>query len=149
MLWENNRCSKVLLASTQVPRCDHRPCSKQHWLDSDCLIAYRGLITGLHCEHYFACHSSFGWHDKDAYGIDGTYCVTSLQFMWATLGNWIIWRTHDATVYLTHFPLNKMAAILADDSFKCILVNENNGIPIWISLKFVPRSLIDNKPAWV
>ena len=41
---------------------------------------------------------------------------------------------------LTHLPLDKMAAILADDIFKYIFLNENDGIPIQISLKFVPRS---------
>ena len=40
-----------------------------------------------------------------------------------------------------------MAAILTDDNFKCIFLNENDKIQIQISLKFVPRSLIDNKPA--
>ena len=39
-----------------------------------------------------------------------------------------------------------MATILADDKFKCIFFNENNRIPIRISLKFVPKSPIDNKP---
>ena len=42
-----------------------------------------------------------------------------------------------------------MAAILADDNLKCILLNENDRIPIRISLKFVPRSPIDNKSALV
>ena len=42
-----------------------------------------------------------------------------------------------------------MAAILADDIFKCILMNENDKIPIQLSLKLVPRSPIDNKPALV
>ena len=42
-----------------------------------------------------------------------------------------------------------MAAILADDIFKCILLNENYIIPIQISLKFVPRSPIDNKSSLV
>ena len=42
-----------------------------------------------------------------------------------------------------------MAAILADDIFKCIFWNENDGFPIQISVKFVPGSLIDNKPALV
>ena len=42
-----------------------------------------------------------------------------------------------------------MAAILADDNFKCIFFNENDRIPIRISLKFDPRSPIDNKPALV
>ena len=42
-----------------------------------------------------------------------------------------------------------MAAIFADDSFKCIFVNENDRIPIRISLKFVLTSPIGNKPALV
>ena len=50
---------------------------------------------------------------------------------------------------LTHLPLDKMAAILPDDIFKCISLNENDIIPIQISLKFVPKSPIDNKPALV
>ena len=33
--------------------------------------------------------------------------------------------------------------------FKCKFFNENYRIPIQISLKFVPRSPIDNKPALV
>ena len=42
-----------------------------------------------------------------------------------------------------------MAAILADDNFKCIFLNEYDKIQIPISLKFVPRSPIDNKSALV
>ena len=40
-----------------------------------------------------------------------------------------------------------MTAILADDKFRCIFLNENDRIQI--SLKFVPRSSVDNKPALV
>ena len=42
-----------------------------------------------------------------------------------------------------------MAAVLADDIFKCIFLNENDDIPIEISLKLVPRSPINNKSALV
>ena len=42
-----------------------------------------------------------------------------------------------------------MAAILADNIFKRIFLNENIRIKIKISLKFVPKSPIDNKPALV
>ena len=49
---------------------------------------------------------------------------------------------------LTHLPLDKMA-ILADDIFKCIFLNENDIILIQISLKFVPKGLIDNDTALV
>ena len=42
---------------------------------------------------------------------------------------------------LTHLPLDKIAAILADDTFKCFFLNENDRIPIRIWLKFVLRSI--------
>ena len=42
-----------------------------------------------------------------------------------------------------------MAAILTDNIFKSIFLNEIDKIPIQISLKLVPRSPIDNKSALV
>ena len=42
-----------------------------------------------------------------------------------------------------------MAAILTDNIFKCIFLNENDRILIQISLKFVPRSPIYNKPVLI
>ena len=42
-----------------------------------------------------------------------------------------------------------MAAILADNIFKCIFFNEDDIIPIRISLTFVPEGSIDNNPALV
>ena len=54
------------------------------------------------------------------------------------------------TLYiLTHLPLDKIAAILADEIFKRIFLNENFRISIKISLKFVPKGPIDNKSALV
>ena len=59
------------------------------------------------------------------------------------INDWLDW------ICLTHLPLEKMAAILADDNFKCMSLNENYRIPILVSLKFIPRSRIDNMPALV
>ena len=42
-----------------------------------------------------------------------------------------------------------MAAILADDIFNYIFSNEKFCILIQISLKFVPKGLINNNPALV
>ena len=42
-----------------------------------------------------------------------------------------------------------MAAVLTDDIFICIFLNENDNIPIEISLKLVPRGPINNKSAFV
>ena len=63
---------------------------------------------------------------------------------------------------LTHWPPRAMAVIsvntlrprqngrnFADDIFKCIFLNENIWIPIKISLKFVPKSSINNIPALI
>ena len=42
-----------------------------------------------------------------------------------------------------------MAAILADDISKCIFLNEDDRIWIQISLKFITKSSIDNKPTLI
>ena len=52
------------------------------------------------------------------------------------------------TTVLTHFPLDKMAAILADDIvFGRISVNEKFCILIKNAPKFVPKVPVDNNPA--
>ena len=56
---------------------------------------------------------------------------------------------HSSTSTINSSPLDKMPGILADDNFKRIFLNENEGILTQISLKFVPRSPIDNKPTLV
>ena len=50
---------------------------------------------------------------------------------------------------IKHWKMGKMAVILSDDIFTSIFLNENDRIPIQISLKFVSRNPIDNKPAFV
>ena len=50
---------------------------------------------------------------------------------------------------LTHLFLDKMAAIMADDILEWIFLNENDRMPIQISLKFVSSSPIVNKQALV
>ena len=42
-----------------------------------------------------------------------------------------------------------MAAILADDNFKCIFWDENDRIPILVPLIFVSRSPVDMEPELV
>ena len=77
------------------------------------------------------------------------------RYPWVIIGNWLgalfvgyyFGRGRHKETHLTPLPLDKMAAILADDNFKSIFLTENNRIPI--SLTFVPRSPIINKPALV
>ena len=52
-------------------------------------------------------------------------------------------------MHWTHLPLEKMAAILTDDSFTSILLNRNDRIPIQMSLKILSRSPIETRPALV
>ena len=50
---------------------------------------------------------------------------------------------------INSFPPEQNGLHFADDIFKCIFVNENACILIEISLNFVPKGSIDNKPALV
>ena len=59
------------------------------------------------------------------------------------------WPLGDRNMTLTHLPVDKMAAILADNIFKLIFLNKYRRIPIQIALEFVPRSPTDNKAALV
>ena len=70
--------------------------------------------------------------------------VTDILASWFMgFGNWYL---------SSHLSLDKMAAVLEDTIFKCTFLNENDRIPIYIiqiSLKFVPKSPIDNKSVLV
>ena len=55
----------------------------------------------------------------------------------------VVYAWMSKMVWLTHLPRDKMAAILADNIFKCIFLNEKFCILIKISLKFVPKGPID------
>ena len=50
---------------------------------------------------------------------------------------------------LSHWSLNKIADIFADNIFICIFMNENMHILIEISLKFVPMGVVNKKSALV
>ena len=73
----------------------------------------------------------------------------TLRYIASTSRLILSWLLKSSTASLTHWDHDKMAAILADNIFKCIFLNENDRIVISISLKFVPRSPIDNKAALV
>ena len=46
-------------------------------------------------------------------------------------------------------PPGQNGCLFADDIFTCIFVNEKFWISVKISMKFVPKGPIDNKPALV
>ena len=98
------------------------PLHASHWVSIVCSIIWCGLI--VICSHIMSYWRYHHRNDK-----------SRMEISPVTLS--------------AHLPLDKMAAILADDNFKCIFLNENDRILIEISLKFVPRSPTDNKTALV
>ena len=76
-----------------------------------------------------------------------TKSETSIQINGLALGSvWEGWWIRlPMSKHSTHWSRDKIDV----DIFKCILLNENVGIPIKISLKFVPKSRMNNNPALV
>ena len=83
---------------------------------------------------------------------------TSINYSWSMLKEqWRVSWPHKLFIEgsinsghrLTYLPLDKGAAILADDIFICIFLSEHVGISLNISLKFVPTFRINNIPALV
>ena len=56
---------------------------------------------------------------------------------------------HQSHIYINTLRPRQNGRHFADDIFKCIFLNENVWISIRISLKFVPKGLINNIPALV
>ena len=52
-------------------------------------------------------------------------------------------------IFVKSFLPEQNGCYFADNIFRCIFVNEKFDILIKISLKFVPKSLIDNHPTLV
>ena len=110
-------------------------------------------------KHYFVwVYTLLGWHvrlsvdrrcDAAAENIIPISCLTTRQLSGNSGRGVTIHGWDQDTRELTHLLLGKMVAILADDNFKFIFLNKNDRIPIRISLKFVPISPTDNKPAWL
>ena len=57
--------------------------------------------------------------------------------------------TSSTSTVLNSSPPGQNGRLFADDIFRCIFVNEKFCILIKISLKFVPKSQINNNPALV
>ena len=82
--------------------------------------------------------------------LDQSYRLTVVNSEYNTSwkGTFEVWHSKERVIpVLTHIPLDKTDAILADDIFKWIFSTENCRIPIQISLKFVARSPVDNNSA--
>ena len=98
---------------------------------------------------------------NSAKGIHNVACKTSANTTYCfrivnpyTLSNVLfLLGEQQATTYyfrlLSSSPFGQMAAILATNILKYIFLNENDIYPIQNSLKFVPRTPFDHKPASV
>ena len=95
---------------------------------------------------YFRLHPNLlGAIESKSLWANGSFSTVVFVVNRSQLSAWGINHIH----FLTHLLLDKMATILTDDNVKCIYLNENDRILIRISLKFVPRKPVDNKPALV
>ena len=70
-------------------------------------------------------------------------CVEMIVFH-----KWLLEKYHYAHLIITLRPIQN-GSHFADDTFKRIFLNENIRIAIKISLKLVPKGLINNIPALV
>ena len=76
--------------------------------------------------------------------------MMTLSFQWSVSNHnlnhcrLIISLLNVGTMYFNTLRLRRNGRHFTDDIFKCISLNENIWIPIKISLKFVPKSLINN-----
>ena len=76
------------------------------------------------------------------------YCCSGAHFMNKfSIVIQIWWKIHSASINSLRPRQN--GRLFADDTFKCIFLNENIRISNKISPKFVPKGLINNIPAFV
>ena len=66
---------------------------------------------------------------------------------WASFGSGNAWHRIGEVLTINTLRSRQNGRHFADDMFKCIFLNENVWITIIISLKFVPKGLINNNPA--
>ena len=76
-------------------------------------------------------------------------CKCNLAYTYTNLYSGVSSSKSQPKCWLTHLLLVNMATILADDIFKCIFLNAKVQILIKISLKFVPKGLIDHNQGLV
>ena len=69
--------------------------------------------------------------------------------MWFDKRKGIMESRHRISILFNTLRPRQNGRHFAEDIFKCIFLNENVWIPIRISLKFVPKCLINNNPALV
>ena len=113
------------------------------------MFPFHDLITGSVIMYVLGKNDGFQTLTK--------HSKTQTYFLWCLLEQRIVIISHwlycgvlsSSQVTVTHSSLlDKMAAVLAGDIFKCIFLNVIDRVPIHISLQFVPGSPIDNKPHW-
>ena len=76
-----------------------------------------------------------------------------ISWYWQQLhSNWFIYiyqKINDFHIHINSLRPRQNGGLFADDTFKCIFLNENIRISTNNSLKFVPKGLINNIPALV
>ena len=146
----------TMIVSKGVARCIHCAEQKNKWCDVETkhITAWKCLFESLSNFKRVSCK-------KKKLKNNFLWC-RSVVSNWRDCGNGIcckVWSDLIDTlcrmafqIWFTSFnqsPLDEMAAILADDIFKLIFLNENDTISIQKLLKLVPMNPSGNKPALV
>ena len=108
-----------------------------------CIMCYRAAISG---------HKRGGLYLILNLRADSRFAPSQWEttLLCNDVSHWLGTNLESAlNLYLTHFPLDKVAVHFTDNIFKCIFLNEKVQILIKISWKFVPKGPIDNNQALV
>ena len=77
------------------------------------------------------------------------YWIYHISKIYSNMSGYICSELHKLSEVSTNLIINTLRPGKNDDIFKCIFLNENVWISNKISLKFIPKSAINNNPALV
>ena len=133
-----------------VPSCTKALCKRSFfykgsmlWTDLPDILNESNSLDVFKSNYHFI----IGWHLS--LSIYGYICLSIYTFQSFTHFHNVptfYWGTY---VYLNTLRPRQNGRRFADDTFKCIFLNENARISIEISLKFVPKGPINNIPSLV
>ena len=109
-------------------------------------------LSAVQCQAIIWINADLSWVGSLVTNFDGIHSKIYIHF----LSMRYIWQYYLCNVsyfieakWVNSLRPRRNRRHFADDSFKCIFLNENMFISINISLKFIPRGLVNNIPALV
>ena len=126
-------CGKIHQSSVVPPQ-------KANDVERWCFLCCR-IENGCLCDA-FSWHAISCCHGDAAILLTAKYGFIALWWILAVHSVWYLW-------YVNSLRPRQNGRRFADDTFKCIFLNENVRISIKISLKFAPEGPINNIPSLV